>query len=233
MGRKLTQEEAEQKTRDLNNGVELLGRYVNNCTKVPFRCKCGNIYNCRPQHVWGQNMFCGCVKRENGRKKKKDLNGAEFGLLTVMRDSGRRDKWESVVWECNCECGSLHYVSQGNLNNGSTKSCGCENMSKLHRQVLEIIHNSPFHYEREQQFDGMRYKIPLRLDFYIGSLNTAIEVQGNQHYRESWGGSEYLEDTQIRDNIKEEFCRKNNINLVIIKHDEDPVEVLRNKCPLF
>ena len=56
-----------------------------------------------------------------------------------------------------------------------------------------------------------------------------IEYNGKQHYEsiELLGGDEALKYSQIRDNIKIEYCNKNNINLFIIRYDENLIEKLK------
>ena len=50
--------------------------------------------------------------------------GRAFGKLTAKRPTERRDNG-SVVWLCECECGSLAEVSARNLVHSHTTSCGC------------------------------------------------------------------------------------------------------------
>ena len=58
--------------------------------------------------------------------KPKDLVGEKMGLLTVIRDSGERDKnGGHVMWECLCECGNVANVNGSRLKKGRTQSCGC------------------------------------------------------------------------------------------------------------
>jgi len=63
----------------------------------------------------------------------------------------------------------------------------------------------------------------LKFDFYIPSLNTVIEYNGEQHYypNDFFGGIEAFKAAQIRDNHKIRYCNDNCINMVIIKYDED------------
>ena len=54
---------------------------------------------------------------------RPSLAGEKFARLTVLEldyvKSRRR------YWKCQCECGSIVTVSEGNLKHGITKSCGC------------------------------------------------------------------------------------------------------------
>lgn len=57
------------------------------------------------------------------------LIGQKFGSLTVTGEGETvRHKRH---WICQCECGGFALVQTSNLNNGSTKSCGC---TTLHRK---------------------------------------------------------------------------------------------------
>lgn len=53
----------------------------------------------------------------------KDLTGATFNLLTVLRRSDR--KGTKVRWVCQCRCGQQTTVIADQLTSGKTQSCGC------------------------------------------------------------------------------------------------------------
>lgn len=56
----------------------------------------------------------------------RELIGTKFGRLTVVSDKGRH--WHGSrrrYWECICLCGKVKIVSETQLVNGYTKSCGC------------------------------------------------------------------------------------------------------------
>lgn len=67
---------------------------------------------------------------------RPSLAGEKFARLTVLEldyvKSRRR------YWKCQCECGSIVTVSEGNLKNGITKSCGCLRKEHVERQKLDI-----------------------------------------------------------------------------------------------
>ena len=71
-------------------------------------------------------ISCGCYNRDNNYIKSNDLTGREFGRLKVIRETEKRDANNgSVIWECECKCGKIHYVSAHNLLRGGVRSCGC------------------------------------------------------------------------------------------------------------
>ena len=64
--------------------------------------------------------------------------------------------------------------------------------------------------------------LPLPFDFYLFKYNILIEYQGEQHYkpRKKFGGEEGFKNTVIRDNIKKQYCKNNNIKLIEIPYTE-------------
>lgn len=56
--------------------------------------------------------------------KKLDLKGFKSGRLTGIKPIGK-DKNNSVLWECLCDCGNTAILRAALLKNGHTKSCGC------------------------------------------------------------------------------------------------------------
>ena len=54
-------------------------------------------------------------------------------------------------------------------------------------------------------------------------LSHLIEFHGKQHYQETngtWTQANTLEERQLRDKLKEEYCKEHNIPLIIIPYDQ-------------
>lgn len=56
--------------------------------------------------------------------KPMNLIGQKFGRLTPIKMTSERQN-NSVVWECECECGNICKANAASLRAGRTKSCGC------------------------------------------------------------------------------------------------------------
>lgn len=56
--------------------------------------------------------------------KELNLIKQKFGRLIVIKNAGY-DKWRSLYWLCECNCGNIIKVRQSSLKSGHTKSCGC------------------------------------------------------------------------------------------------------------
>lgn len=52
------------------------------------------------------------------------LTGKPFGRLMVVGYVGR-NKHQTSIWRCDCECGKTINALYHNLTSGRTKSCGC------------------------------------------------------------------------------------------------------------
>lgn len=57
--------------------------------------------------------------------KTLDLSGKRFGLLTVVRLSGK-NKFRRNTWLCRCDCGNESNPTTAALRSGNTRSCGCQ-----------------------------------------------------------------------------------------------------------
>lgn len=85
------------------------------------KCDCGNtIETTKRRLITGNTRSCGCGKKP----PLKDWGGKRFGMLTVLSYARKENGFH--VWHCRCDCGNEVDVRQSNLQNGWTKSCGCQ-----------------------------------------------------------------------------------------------------------
>lgn len=69
------------------------------------------------------------------------MTGQRYGKLVVLGYS-RKDKNNSAVWKCACDCGNVAEVRGSSLRKNNSKSCGCyraEKAIKTHRILHRII----------------------------------------------------------------------------------------------
>ena len=78
-------------------------------------------------------------------------------------------------------------------------------------------------FEREYKFEDCRNKNLLPFDFYLLDYNSCIEFDGSQHFKlnEFFGGAEGFKKIVKNDQIKNEYCKNNNIRLIRIRYDHD------------
>ena len=99
-------------------------------------------------------------------------------------------------------------------------------------KIEEILQQAGIPFQEEYSFPDLLSSTghPLRFDFAIfdddGDLDFLIEYQGIQHYepKSKFGGLQGLKKQQFNDMKKREYCKKHNINLVVIPYwDENRI----------
>lgn len=225
------------KTNALEKYKYLIGQKINNWTvlelkhtgkicKATCKCECGtikdiNVYNL----INNTSKDCGC-----GRKKMlsesltKDLIGQRFGKLVVIEKLNKSNKFNRVLYKCKCDCGNEIIVPSSSLTTGHTNSCGCL-LSYYNMYIDVLLDKMKIKHEAENVVNIKEHN--LRFDFYLPDYNLMIEYDGEQHYKPVKYGKmsdkkakENLEKVQKYDQLKNEYCKENNINLLRIPYWE-------------
>lgn len=103
-------------------------------------------------------------------------------------------------------------------------------MSKLETTVAILLKENNIQYIREKTYEDLRGG-KFRYDFYLPKLNTIIEVNGQQHYYEVWGGRTGLLKQQENDRRKISYALANKITMFTIPYWE--IQNLKNSQDLF
>ena len=183
--------------------VDMLYDYKNGEAYCKCECECGNKnYITRANGlITGNTSSCGCIHSPS-------LIGERFGIVTVIKEAGSKNNQR--LWECKCDCGNIIYRTSHELKR--FYSCGClQNKSSMEAFVKDTLDNNKIEYIQQKRFNDCRDVYSLPFDFYLPQYNLCIEVNGTQHYREQQIFSETLEHRKMIDNIKKEYCKKNNI----------------------
>lgn len=162
---------------------------------------------------------------ENGKRNKKDLVGQTFGRLTVLEDTGERQKvgnGTNVVWLCQCECGNITRVTGGHLLSGHTTSCGCRKQSIGEEKIERLLQEANISYQKEFRVVDCQLSTGgyPRFDFYVNE-EYFIEYDGEQHFnceRHGWNDEEQFQATQQRDKEKNQYCLSKQIPLIRIPY---------------
>lgn len=93
--------------------------------------------------------------------KPKAHPGDRYGYLVLIRDTGKRDRDGSVIWECKCDCGKIieraYTTMTRSVKEHHVISCGCENPAYKNPIGRRESHN-PIRKERalkaQGQYDG-------------------------------------------------------------------------------
>jgi hypothetical protein len=134
-----------------------------------------------------------------------------------------------------CDKGHSWEACIGSRANGT--GCPICKESKGEKLITKYLSENNIKYERQFTFETCRYKNKLPFDFgvFVRNVLYLIEFQGRQHYEEGVFGSKIddaktiLRTVKKRDKIKYNFCKKNNIPLIVIPYwEKDDISNLLN-----
>lgn len=228
-----------------NRSFELLSDiYSGTKEKLKWKClkeECGEIFEASWDNIVQGNECSFCAGRQVGISNCLATLRPNIALEWHPTKNGDLTPYDVTCgthkytwWKCN-ECGYewSTMVSNKIKSNGGCPKC---NQSNGEKAVVKILHNK-IDYIIQYPFEDCKYKQVLPFDFYLPDYNICIEYQGIQHYEpvdfagkgEEWALREF-KDNQIRDQIKRDYCKDNNIKLIEIPYwdFENIEEILTN-----
>ena len=123
--------------------------------------------------------------------------------------------------ELKCPQGHLCNITFWYFHKEEARCNICENKFRGERAIAKCLDNNGIEYVTQKTFKGCKDISLLKFDFYIPSLNTCIEYDGEQHFGIAFGnGEDGLKDRERKDKIKNDYCSINNINLIRIPYWE-------------
>lgn len=186
------------------------------------KCDCGNQIDTRITSLLnGDTISCGCYRTE---LKSHNLINQQFGHLIVLKKLNEKDKAGYFLWECQCDCGRKIKVNTHSLVSGNTKSCG-HHISLQEDSIAKILDELKIEYIKQKTFLNCvnpKTNFLLKFDFYLPKYNLCIQYDGEQHFHpvNFFGGEQAFKETVFRDNLKNQYCKNNNIKLIRISYKE-------------
>ena len=210
---------------------EVLEKAPSKNKKVMWLCKCscGTIKEVRSEHLRsGASTSCGCIQKQKaaaackevGKTNKKDWINKRVDFLTVIQETPNRSQNGSIIWKCLCDCGNIVYKSSSDLAQHKSCHCGCQTIiSQGELTIRNLLTDNNILFEEQKTFLDCKDLNPLPFDFYVNN-EYIIEFDGEQHFKpvESWGGFQAYLRTIQHDNIKNEWCFKNNIPIIRLNY---------------
>lgn len=108
--------------------IDSTGKKFNNLTVIEELKKGGVIYcrcrcDCGKEKIIKKSDVTRGITKTCGSGCQKSLVGLKQGMLTVIKETEKRDKGRKV-YLCRCNCGNEKFISSAVLHAG-VKSCGC------------------------------------------------------------------------------------------------------------
>lgn len=211
-----------------------LVKYVNAKTPVNIICKEHGVFQQKPdKHI---NAKHGCHKCCNGgiqltheefETRAREVHGDKYQYVSEYVNM-------NTHMEIYCEKhGSFHQTPLNHIHDSN----GCPKCisSKGEEEIRIFLEENKIYYIPQYRFDDCRsikFNNKLPFDFYLPELNLCIEYNGIQHYEYTEYFHKTLEIFEYRkaiDQIKIDYCKNNNIPLLIIRYDEEILPILNEQ----
>ncbi|MCK9416368.1 hypothetical protein M0Q97_06895 [Candidatus Dojkabacteria bacterium] len=227
-GKQLSQNEIIEKFKNIHNDKYdySLVKYINNKINVKIICPEHGIFEQTPQsHISGKGChICGGSKKKTQSEfidESNKVQNAKYNYSLV--------EYTNVKTKVKIICpkhGIFHQKPTHHL-----AGVGCPFCRESHgeKDISTYLDENNINYIRQYKFNDCKYKYKLSFDFYLPDYNICIEYDGIHHFEivNYWGGKDALEKQHIRDNIKNQYCKTNNIKLIRIKYNENILNKLK------
>lgn len=236
--KKKTTEDFRKEVEELgNNDYILIGEYKNNLTKVKIlHINCNHTYEVTPANFIQGYRCPKCNKKvrkttEIFKKEVEELSNGKYELLSEYKNN--KTKVEILHKECN----TIFEMRPNDFQQGN-RCPKCSSLlphgSKGIQIIREYLSNKGFIFKEEVTFPDCKYKQRLRFDFVIYDLESniifSIEYDGKQHYKPTFNNENKFNEQQIRDVIKNNYCKEKNIPLIRVSYKEKNISNYLNKC---
>ena len=206
-----------------NDEYTLLEDYINSKTKILMKHnKCGFEWKVAPDNFLAGTKCPKCninrqrLTTEEFKKRVFNKVGNDYTVL------GDYINYNTKILMKHNKCNNEFEMSPTHFLNGE-RCPKCRNY-KGEERIENWLKKNNIDYKTQFSFKDLYYKdknkalkFDFKLEYEDGSL-LLIEFDGIQHFQNWYYNS--LENIKIRDNLKNEYCKKNNIELLRITYKD-------------
>ena len=196
---------------------KIIGNYINDNTEIKLNhINCNTIFKIKPNLFFKKK--CKCPTCDNNKKTHKEFIN-EISKLVDLNEYIPLSIYESYNMDFkfkHTKCNNIYTVKPYRFLNGDR--CPYCKRSKGEERIIKWLKDNNIEYEQYVTFKDLFYKSknhPLTFDIRILCENPndyiLIEYDGEFHERNVFS-KENLKNQQIRDSIKDEYC-KNHDNI--------------------
>lgn len=210
-------------------GYTLLSKqYINSKTHLLVRCECGHEYFVTFSNFKKGRKCNECNKIKWNKEKITEYitNQTKFKFVEFVKYK----KSLSII-KLKCPHGHEFVCKFNNIKYGKTGCPICKE-SKGEREIENFLIKYNIIYKKQYRNEKCKNKNTLPFDFYLTNLNVMIEFDGVQHFEtvEYFGGYEKLLETRFNDELKNQYCKDNDIKLIRIPYyNYDKIEDILEK----
>ncbi|PKR82858.1 hypothetical protein [Heyndrickxia camelliae] len=214
------------------NGYKLISEeYHKAVEKLELECSKGHFCQLSINDI---QQGVGCAQCAGNKRysidEVKEIVEQEHGYKLISEEYVNL----TTILLIKCDKGHIYESNLASFKFG----CRCKicNMSSGEKNIKNWLNENNIEFTTQYRFIDCKYKNTLPFDFaifYKNDLICLIEYDGIQHFEpvDHFGGDRNFEITKIRDEIKNEYCRRNNIPLIRIPYwEKDNIKnILDNK----
>lgn len=226
---------------NFNGTIQIIDidNYKNINTTLQYKCLvCGNY-----SHASVGNLLQGhgcpyCANQHRNDSKRLNLNIVKKRIKELSSGEyvcvgGVYKNNTSPIQLKHVECGTVFTTNFLVFSNGAITCPNCRG-SFGEQQIKGYLNNyTNFNYRYGYLIPDLVDKRNLHFDFWIPKINTAIEYDGQQHFKPTQfnyrGNKEAVKQYNLQkkhDKMKDNYCKEKDINLIRIRYDENIKEVL-------
>jgi hypothetical protein len=212
-----------------NQYVEIIGKYKGSDIKIKCKCLiCGEEFETTPYRLLNGTKHEKCANKLGSEKRKCDYEDLKQRINNVNPNIELLGEYINfhTKMDFRCVCGEIHQATPIHLlRGGLCYKCG-RHKSKGEDAIENVL--KTFKYDYIKQYKPIKENIRLAFDFALYNSNvlvSIIEYDGEGHYKpidfagkgEEWANKNF-EIYQLRDSIKDQYCKDNNIPLLRIPY---------------
>lgn len=192
--------------------------YVGTFQKVCIICPEHGEFWIKPDnHFHGQGCpVCRYIKSSSALRKKTDKVIDDFRSVHGNKYDYSKVEYVNNKTKVCIICPEHGEFWQKPDNHMNGKGCPFCSKSKLEASTKQYLIEHGILFEEQKEFEWLKYKKSMKLDFYLPEYNVAIECQGIQHFKPFafFGGDDGLMYNNEKDKTKLEQCLKNGVQLL-------------------
>ena len=200
--------------------------YKNTRTKIKIICQEHGIFEQTPNNHTSKKY--GCPTCGNNHLKEKFKKTSVQFILDANNYHNYLYDYSLVDYKNAHEKIKIICEKHGVFNQTPNKHLNgqgcpiCKN-SRGELSIRKLLIDNNIIFKQEKIFNDCKDQTYLPFDFYLKDYNLCIEFDGKQHFEISdfFGGECGFKKRQKHDQIKNQYCKDNNIDLIRIRYDEN------------
>ena len=209
------------------NGYKLITQkeeIKNNTTRMVYKCPKHGMKDMRANNMMNGKCCPACNIEQHSINYRLDIDEVErriceCGGILLNKEDYINSVTENLIILCP-ECKTPFTTSLVKYTQHGGQVCeNCFNTESMgEKKIRYYLERNEIKFIQQKWFKDCRDINPLPFDFYLPDINTIIEFDGRQHFSETNFFSYSYEKTKKHDEIKNNYCNINNIDIIRIPY---------------